>query len=54
MSREQFAYATRNAKRGLPLQDLDGYAFDLGETQLSELTIAADRITCIGQLLVQP
>jgi LmeA-like phospholipid-binding len=43
-----------NAKRGLPLQELDGYPFDLGETQLSELTIGADRITCIGQLLVQP
>jgi hypothetical protein len=43
-----------NAKRGLPLQDLDGYPFDLGDTELSELTIGADRITCVGQLLVQP
>ncbi len=43
-----------NAKRGLPLQELDGYPFDLGDTELSELTIGADRITCVGQLLVQP
>jgi LmeA-like phospholipid-binding len=43
-----------NAKRGLPLQDLDGYAFDLGDTQLSELTIAQGQIVCVGQLRVQP
>jgi LmeA-like phospholipid-binding len=44
-----------NAKRGLPLKDLDGYSFDLGtDTNLSEVTIAAGTIICAGQLLVQP
>jgi LmeA-like phospholipid-binding len=43
-----------NAKRGLPLQDLDGYAFDLGDTALTELTIAQGQIRCVGQLRVQP
>jgi hypothetical protein len=44
-----------NAKRGLPLKDLDGYSFDLGiDTNLSEVTIAAGKIICAGQLLVQP
>jgi hypothetical protein len=43
-----------NAKRGLPLKELDGYPFDLGDTQLAELSIAEGSIVCIGQLLVQP
>jgi LmeA-like phospholipid-binding len=44
-----------NAKRGLPLKDLDGYSFDLGtDTNLSEVTIATGSIICAGQLLVQP
>ncbi|NJN48879.1 MAG: DUF2993 domain-containing protein [Alkalinema sp. RL_2_19] len=43
-----------NAKRGLPLKELDGYQFDLGDTQLDQLTIDEGGITCIGQLLVRP
>jgi hypothetical protein len=42
------------AKRGLPLSDLDGYTFDLGDTQLEEFTITEGSIICIGQLLVRP
>lgn len=43
-----------NAKRGLPLQDLDGYSFDLGDTRLETFTIGQGEIICSGQLLVQP
>jgi LmeA-like phospholipid-binding len=43
-----------NAKRGLPLKELNGYAFELGDTQLAELTIVEGSIVCMGQLLVQP
>jgi LmeA-like phospholipid-binding len=43
-----------NAKRGLSLKELDGYAFDLGDAQLAELAIVEGSIICVGQLLVQP
>ncbi|MCU0547706.1 MAG: DUF2993 domain-containing protein [Leptolyngbya sp. Prado105] len=44
-----------NAKRGLPLSDLDGYLFDLGsETEIYELTIAPEKVTCVGKLMVLP
>ncbi|MBE9031664.1 DUF2993 domain-containing protein [filamentous cyanobacterium LEGE 11480] len=42
------------AKRGLPLKELDGYEFDLGDTELTTLTIAESQIICTGQLLVRP
>jgi hypothetical protein len=43
-----------NAKRGLPLKELDGYEFDLGDAQLTALTITQGQLECHGQLLVQP
>jgi hypothetical protein len=43
-----------NAKRGLPLDELNGYRFDLGETALEKLTIDEQQITCQGQLWIQP
>jgi LmeA-like phospholipid-binding len=44
-----------NAKRGLPLKELEGYPFDLGpDTDLQEVTIAAGSIVCAGRLMVQP
>lgn len=43
------------AKRGLPLSDLDGYTFNLGdETEIQELTIEPEKVTCVGKLLVLP
>lgn len=43
------------AKRGLPLSDLDGYTFNLGsETEIQELTIDPDKVTCVGKLTVIP
>jgi hypothetical protein len=44
-----------NAKRGLALRELDGYAFDLGrDTDLAEVTISQGAIVCAGRLMVQP
>jgi hypothetical protein len=46
---------TRNAKRGLPLHDLDGYTFDLGpQAQIQSLRIAPDAIAIQGQMTVLP
>jgi LmeA-like phospholipid-binding len=43
------------AKRGLPLNDLDGHEFDLGPTTvIRELCLEPGRLSCSGQLLVQP
>jgi LmeA-like phospholipid-binding len=43
------------AKRGLPLNDLDGYEFDLGPTTvIRELCLEPGSLTCQGQLWVQP
>lgn len=43
------------AKRGLPLSDLDGYTFDLGdETEIHELAIDPEKVTCQGKLSVLP
>lgn len=43
------------AKRGLPLSDLDGYTFNLGnETEIRELTIDPEKVTCVGKLMVLP
>lgn len=43
------------AKRGLPLEDLEGYSFDLGEgTMIEQLAILADRIHLQGRLQVSP
>ena len=43
------------AKRGLPLSDLDGYTFDLGdETEIHELAIDPEKVTCQGKLIVLP
>jgi hypothetical protein len=43
-----------NATRGLPLHDLNGYSFDLGETTLEHLAIDEQQITCQGKLWIQP
>ncbi|HTL89755.1 MAG TPA: DUF2993 domain-containing protein [Leptolyngbya sp.] len=44
-----------SAKRGLPLSDLDGYTFDLGEeTEIHELAIDPDKVICQGKLIVLP
>ncbi|MBD2021632.1 DUF2993 domain-containing protein, partial [Leptolyngbya sp. FACHB-36] len=44
-----------NARQGLPLKDLDGFAFDLGsEVCLETLTIAPEQIFCQGQIQVTP
>jgi hypothetical protein len=46
---------TPNAKRGLLLQELHGYCFELGEQiQLQDFLITADRIQASGQLLIMP
>jgi LmeA-like phospholipid-binding len=46
---------TPNAKRGLPLGDLHGYCFDLGDqAQFQALSIAPDGIQAHGQLLIVP
>jgi LmeA-like phospholipid-binding len=43
------------AKRGLPLRDLEGHEFDLGPTTvIRELQVEPGRLSCQGQLLVQP
>lgn len=43
------------AKRGLPLSDLDGYTFNLGnETEIHELAIDPEKVTCHGRLIVLP
>jgi hypothetical protein len=43
------------AKRGLPLRELEGHEFDLGPTTvIRELQIEPGRLSCQGQLLVQP
>ena len=43
------------AKRGLSLSDLDGYTFDLGdETEIHQLTIDPEKVTCQGKLIVLP
>ncbi|MBD1844230.1 DUF2993 domain-containing protein [Cyanobacteria bacterium FACHB-63] len=43
------------AKRGLPLSDLDGYTFNLGgETEIHELVIDPEKVTCQGRLIVLP
>lgn len=43
------------AKRGLPLSDLDGYTFNLGdETEIHALAIDPERVTCQGRLIVIP
>jgi hypothetical protein len=44
-----------NATRGLPLKELDGYQFDLGEqVQLQALTLQPAAIVCQGQIWVTP
>ena len=43
-----------NAKRGLRLKELDGYTFDLGDTNLDAFTIDDGELICKGQLLVRP
>lgn len=46
---------TPNAKRGLPLRDLHGYCFDLGDqAQFQALSIAPDGIHAHGRLLIVP
>jgi LmeA-like phospholipid-binding len=46
---------TPNAKRGLPLRELHGYSFDLGDqAQFQDLVIAPDGIQAHGQLLIVP
>lgn len=46
---------TPNAKRGLPLQDLHGHCFDLGdEAQLKSFILSTEGISAHGQLLVLP
>jgi LmeA-like phospholipid-binding len=43
------------AKRGLPLEDLEGYPIHLGEaTHLESLTITPGQLQCQGQLQVNP
>lgn len=43
------------AKRGLPLSDLDGYTFNLGdETEIHEFAIDPEKVTCQGKLIVLP
>ncbi|GAP97302.1 LmeA family phospholipid-binding protein [Leptolyngbya sp. NIES-2104] len=43
------------AKRGLPLSDLDGYTFNLGdETEIHALAIDPEKVTCQGKLIVLP
>lgn len=43
------------AKRGLPLSDLDGYTFNLGdETEIHQLAIDPEKVTCQGKLIVLP
>ena len=44
-----------NAQRGLPLKELDGFAFNLGShVTLEELTIAPEQIVCRGRVIVMP
>jgi LmeA-like phospholipid-binding len=46
---------TMNAKRGLPLPELHGYCFDLGDqAQFQDLSITPDGIQARGQLLIVP
>jgi LmeA-like phospholipid-binding len=46
---------TPNAKRGLPLKELHGYCFDLGDqAQFQSLSITPDGIQAQGQLLIMP
>jgi LmeA-like phospholipid-binding len=46
---------TPNAKRGLPLPELQGYCFDLGDqAQFQDLSIAPNGIQVCGQLLIVP
>jgi hypothetical protein len=43
------------AKRGLAIDDLDGYTFDLGsETEIQELSLMVGQVTCQGRLMVRP
>jgi LmeA-like phospholipid-binding len=43
------------AKRGLPLNDLQGFTFDLGpDTQIHQLRLEPGQVVCQGQLLVKP
>lgn len=44
-----------NAKRGLAIDDLNGYEFDLGEdTEIEELKLDVEQVTCQAKLLVRP
>jgi hypothetical protein len=44
-----------NAKRGLPLPELEGYTFDLGpQVHLSELSLQPEHLVCAGRLMVYP
>jgi LmeA-like phospholipid-binding len=46
---------TPNAKRGLPLRELHGYCFELGDqTQLQDFSITSTGIETSGQLLIMP
>ncbi len=46
---------TPNAKRGLPLHDLQGYTFDLGsQTQIQTLSITPEGIFMKGQMTIFP
>ena len=46
---------TANSRRGLPLPELNGYRFDLGDQcQLQRLSIEPDEIQLSGQLLISP
>lgn len=43
------------AKRGLAIEDLNGYRFDLGkETQIQHLILEVGQVTCRAKLLVTP
>jgi LmeA-like phospholipid-binding len=46
---------TANSRRGLPLPELNGYRFDLGDQcQLKRLCIQPEEIQLSGQLLISP
>jgi hypothetical protein len=43
------------AKRGMAIDDLNGYTFSLGtETQIQQLTLTAGQVVCEARLLVSP
>lgn len=43
------------ARQGMPLRDLDGFAFDLGsDVSLQTLSLEAGQLRCQGQIMVTP